>query len=100
MAPGRIAYALAVLAVLCVLTVFFFPGMEGPYSAVHGPVTALLSIRAAARLRVLIRAGVTGLRVWFACTYVMAISLAAIPNAFAEFVPRSLNEASAAVLRC
>lgn len=48
---GRIAYLLAVLAVFCVLAVFFFHAIEGPYSAVHGPVTALLSARAAAGLR-------------------------------------------------
>ncbi len=48
---GRIAYILAVLAVFCVLAVFFFHAIQGPYSAVHGPVTALLSARAAAGLR-------------------------------------------------
>ena len=44
---ARFAWILALLATLCVLAVFFFPGIEGPYSAVHGPVTALLSVRAA-----------------------------------------------------
>jgi len=48
---ARIACALAIVAVLCVLAVFFFPGIEGPYSAVNGPVTALLSVRAASVLR-------------------------------------------------
>jgi len=48
---ARIACALAIVAALCVLSVFFFPGIEGPYSAVNGPVTALLSIRAASMLR-------------------------------------------------
>jgi len=48
---ARIACALAIVAVLCVLAVFFFPGIEGPYSAVNGPVTALLSMRAASVLR-------------------------------------------------
>ena len=55
MTPGRIACVLAVLAAVCVLATFFFPGMEGPYPAVHGPVTALLSLRAATRLRGRIR---------------------------------------------
>lgn len=57
------ACALAVLAVFCVLSIFFFPGIEGPYPAVHGPVTALLSLRAAARLRMVIRAGVRAMRI-------------------------------------
>ena len=45
---------LAVLVLLCVAFVFFFPAMDGPYSAVNGPVTALQSAQAAARLRVAI----------------------------------------------
>jgi hypothetical protein len=48
----RIGCACAVLSVLCVLLIFLFPTFNGPYSAVHGPVTALLSLRAAARIRV------------------------------------------------
>jgi len=43
---------LTALAVLCVTVVFFFPVIQGPYSAVHGPVTALQSALAAARLRI------------------------------------------------
>lgn len=53
----RLGWELAVLAtlvVLCVAVVFFFPAMDGPYSAVNGPVTALQSAQAAARLRVAI----------------------------------------------
>jgi hypothetical protein len=45
---------LAVLVALCVLTIFFFPAIHGPYSVVHGPVTALQASRAASRLRVAI----------------------------------------------
>lgn len=45
---------MAVLVVVAVLVVFFFPAIEGPYPAVHGPVTALQAARAAARLRVVI----------------------------------------------
>jgi hypothetical protein len=55
--------ALAVLAVMCVLAIFFFPAGQGPYPAVHGPVTALLSIRAAAALRFrIVSAGLAALR--------------------------------------
>lgn len=52
MISGRIGCELAVVAVLCVLTIFLFPSMQGPYSVVHGPATALLAARAAARLRI------------------------------------------------
>src|SRR5215469_13786269 len=66
MTPGRVACGLALLAVFCVLGIFFFPVMDGPYSAVHGPVTALLSIRAATRLRMtIVRARITAIRGWF-----------------------------------
>jgi hypothetical protein len=54
MIAGRIGCELALVAVLCVLTIFLFPAMQGPYSVVNGPVTALQAIRAAARMRKLI----------------------------------------------
>ena len=54
MISGRIGSELAVLTVLCVLMIFFFPVMQGPYSVVHGPATALQAARAAARLRMAI----------------------------------------------
>jgi hypothetical protein len=40
------------LAILCVIFVFFFPTVSGPYSAVHGPVTVLRSV--CARLKMLL----------------------------------------------
>lgn len=47
------------LAILAVLVMFFFPSPtgppSGPYSVVHGPVTALQASRAAARLRACMR---------------------------------------------
>jgi len=51
MNSGPIGCELAVLAVLCVLTIFLFPSVQGPYSVVNGPVTALQAARAAVRLR-------------------------------------------------
>jgi hypothetical protein len=57
MISGRIGCELAVLTVLCVLMIFFFPLMQGPYSVVHGPATALQAARAAARLRIVIMQG-------------------------------------------
>ena len=51
---SRIGSVLALLAVFCVVAVFLCHAMQGPYSAVHGPVTALLSVRASAGLRLAI----------------------------------------------
>jgi hypothetical protein len=48
---GRIVLCAGVLATLSVLIVFIHPAMQGPYSAVHGPVTAFQANRAAARLQ-------------------------------------------------
>ncbi len=57
MISGRIGCEVAVLTVLCVLMIFFFPLMQGPYSVVHGPATALQAARAAARLQIVIMHG-------------------------------------------
>ncbi len=57
MLSGRITCELAVVAVLCVLMIFLFPSVQGSYSMVHGPVTALLAARAAVRLRMAIVQG-------------------------------------------
>jgi len=98
MALGRIAYALAVIAVLCVLTVFFFHAIQGPYSVVHGPVTALLSVRAASGLRsAIVHAGLNALRVW-AGFALLLLSWAAvwIVDREADRMPRSGSH----ILRC
>lgn len=98
MTVGRIAYALAVVAVFCVLTVFFFHSIQGPYSVVHGPVTALLSLRAASGLRMTIM--FAGLCVWTvrANVVIVLMSLAAVwsPQLSAESLPGS----GAQILRC
>jgi len=45
--PSRLRRELSVVVLLCTLGMFLFPGATGPYSAVHGPVTALLALRQA-----------------------------------------------------
>jgi len=97
---GRIACALAVFAALCVLTIFFFPSIDGPYSAIHGPVTALLSIRAAARLRLIIQAGVKAMRSWLGHAYSGLVSLRLLASPYVGFSTQPLNASSLAVLRC
>lgn len=42
--------ALGLVAVFCVLSIFFFPSHQGPYSVIHGPVTALRALLLATRL--------------------------------------------------
>jgi hypothetical protein len=42
----HLGYELALLAVVCTLAIFLFPGASGPYPIVHGPVTALRAMRA------------------------------------------------------
>jgi len=51
MTSGRVGCELTVLAVLGVLTIFLFPGVQGPYSVTHGPATAFQAARAAVRVR-------------------------------------------------
>jgi hypothetical protein len=98
MTPGRIAHALAVIAVVCVLAVFFFHPIEGPYPAVHGPVTALLSARAAAGLRLAImHAGLTTLAALLSSSLIL-VSWAAAWNE--ECTEVSLAGACNSILRC
>ena len=54
MVSGRHGCEIAVLTVICVLMIFFFPVMQGPYSVLHGPVTALRAARAGVHLRLAI----------------------------------------------
>jgi hypothetical protein len=51
---GRIGWEPGILTLLCILTIFFFPAAHGPYSTVHGPVTALQAARQAARTKIAI----------------------------------------------
>jgi len=100
MNPGRSAYALAVLGLVCVLSIFFFPGVTGPYSVVHGPVTALLSMRMASRMRMAIaRAGLNVLRNGrFLAASALAMLWIAVPGL--ESPALSLSARCSAVLRC
>lgn len=100
MTPGRIAGTLAVVAVFCVLAIFFLPGHEGPYPAVHGPVTALLSIRAAARFRVLIRAGVNAVQNWLGRLSLGLVPLFWTPDLSKEFLYNYPSSGCPSVLRC
>lgn len=47
----QIGWEPAILAVLGVLAIFLFPVVQGPYSAVNGPVTALQAASSANRIK-------------------------------------------------
>src|SRR5579859_4790155 len=101
MTPGRIGCALAVVAVICVLAVFFFPAMEGPYSVVHGPVTALLSARAAAGVRMaIVRAGLNPVRSGRNCAQATPMELFWIQTSLADFESVTSPVDSSLILRC
>jgi hypothetical protein len=101
MPADRIEGALAVLAVVCVLTIFFFPAMEGPYCAVHGPVTALLSIQAAVTLRMRItRSGLTALRDRLHRADQAQARFVPSPVWFTESLMEDLAASGTPILRC
>lgn len=97
MIPGRIRCELALVAALCVLLIFFFPSIKGSYSSVHGPVTALLALRAAARLRIaIVQSALNSLGNRLISTQVV-LSRISLPNA--EFQLLSLPQYNT-ILRC
>lgn len=51
MTTRRFTYEVALLAIVCVVGLFFFPAAVGSYTSVHGPVSALLAVRAAMKVR-------------------------------------------------
>ena len=97
MNSGRIRCELAVVAVLCVLMIFLFPSMQGSYSMVHGPVTALLAARAAVRLRMAIVQGALKSLGTRLISPQVVLSWISVPNA--EFQLLSLPRYES-VLRC
>jgi hypothetical protein len=101
MTPGRIGCALAVLAVLCVLTVFFFPAMQGPYPAIHGPVTALLSMRAASRLRLgIVMVGLSAIRGWAFCVRLSSLPVTSAGFTLSQVKLSGFSAGCASILRC
>jgi hypothetical protein len=97
MISGRIGSELAVMAVFCVLMVFLFPAMPGPYSVVNGPVTTLLAARAAVRLRIAIAQGALKSLGNRLISPQVALSWISVPNA--EFQLLNLPRYES-VLRC
>ncbi len=97
MISGRIGCELAVVAALCVLSIFLFPCVQGPYPAVHGPATALQAMRGAARLRLTILAA--ALKVLSNSLIPSMRSLFQIQLSGLRVRPASLSELNT-ILRC
>jgi hypothetical protein len=92
----QLSYEVAVLAILCSTALFFFPAVRGPYSAVHGPVTALRSIQK--RLRIWLVMALAALHVFggrlTACHFVLWMLLRSVLSS------RWSPPESALALRC
>lgn len=92
----RLGYEIAILVVVCTVALFLFPTARGTYSAVHGPVTALLSFHTRIKLR--LGMALAGLR--FAGRMVPSGS-EALRIAWLEiFLLQSAPQGQIAVLRC
>ena len=97
MISGRIGCELALVTVFCVLMIFFFPLMQGPYSVVNGPATVFQAARAAARLRIVIMPGALNSLGNFLISPLVILSWMLLSQA--EFRSASLPEYNT-ILRC
>jgi hypothetical protein len=84
----------ALVAILCVLSIFLFPASAGPYSVVHGPLTALQAIRLAVRVRwAMMLAGL-------AFAQLLGLSVAECKAVAETLLPSGLMCTGSSVLRC
>lgn len=93
----RIALGIGIFAILSVLLVSFCPAVQGPYSAVRGPITTFQAARAAVRLQIAILTillSLTGM-----CVGWSLLALSRRPHYYAERHLTSLTN-SIIVLRC
>lgn len=96
MFPRHLEYEIAILTVICTAALLFFPVAAGPYSAVHGPVTGLLSARV--RLKIWLGMALAALHL---AGRLLSDRFEALRIALQRILqPRSLPPRQAAVLRC
>jgi hypothetical protein len=97
MTSDHIGSEMVVLTVLCVLSIFIFPAVQGPYSAVNGPATAFQASRAATRVRMaMVQSALSSLGSRLVSPLVV-LSWVAAPDA--DFQAFSLP-GSSTILRC
>ena len=87
---------MAVLAIFCVLTIFLFPLVQGPYSVVNGPATALQAAGTAARVRYAIQSALKSLQ---SSKYLSLVALFRLGEPAIEFESVKLA-ACGSILRC
>lgn len=92
----QLSYEFALVAILCTVALFLFPAVQGPYSAVHGPVTALLSLKAKAFLCLALL--LPAMHVFAPCAAGRHLALRIPLDGL--FSPASFDSAHSAVLRC
>ena len=92
----QLSYEFALVAILCTVALFLFPAVQGPYSAVHGPVTALLSLKAKVFLCLALL--LAAMHLLTRCVAVWHLALRGPLDGL--FFPASSDSQLAAVLRC
>jgi hypothetical protein len=97
MNPGRIGRELVVVVVVCILTIFLFPSIRGPYSVVNGPVTALQSARYAHRLQASIVQAASTLLVTNATSPLVVLSWIPLPDSGSRLTALTGRDT---ILRC
>jgi succinate dehydrogenase hydrophobic anchor subunit len=92
----QLSYELTLVAILCIIALFLFPAVQGPYSAVHGPVTALLSIKA--KLFLCLTLLLATMHLLVRCVTICARGFR--PRVDESFLPAALDSEHSSVLRC
>jgi hypothetical protein len=92
----QLSYEFVLVAILCTFALFLFPAVQGPYSAVHGPVTALLSLKAKVFLCLALLLAAMHLLTRFVAVCHPALRIQLDGLVF----PASFDSDHAAVLRC
>jgi hypothetical protein len=95
MPSGHFRYELAVVAIVCIVSIFLFPIPVGPYCAVHGPATELRALHAAMKLR-----WVMALAALTLSTLALEIKFRILGESFTPVLHLSPAPGSAPILRC
>ncbi len=91
----HLGYEIAIVVVICTVCLFLFPTAGGSYSAVHGPVTALRSLRL--RLKLSLAMALAALRL---LRLMLGDSSVALLHAWRKISAHSVLPLQVAVLRC
>lgn len=91
----HLGYEIAIVVVICTVCLFLFPTAGGSYSAVHGPVTALRSLRL--RLKLWVAIALAALRL---LRLLLQDTSVALQHARPKIEAHSLRPRQIPVLRC